>query len=350
MEDIWKQLRPWVREGKAFALATVVQVQRSSPRGVGASLAVSEDGSEFIGSVSAGCVEGDVIEAAVKTAADGRTRWREFGPEIGYPWEVSLSCGGKIRVRIDRFQDPSSASSATSEWVRAVSQALDGGQEGLLVLGEGNRLFLDGEGRLRGGAGEGRAALEETAKQRWADGEPTAEIEVAGERALFLRLAKRPRLVVVGAVHVATHLVGMAPAMGFETVVVDPRESYARPERFPVAPDRLVVAQPQAALRELKLGSGDFCVALTHDPKLDDPALLASLEADCGYVGALGSRRSHKARLERLKRLGAPPEKLSRICGPVGLDIGSRTPAEIAVSILAEMVACRNGKLATNGA
>lgn len=179
-------------------------------------------------------------------------------------------------------------------------------------------------------------ALREAARDA-AERDASGVVEV-GDGSVFLRVYAPPvRLLVVGAVHVAQALTAMARAGGLGVVVVDPRRAFATEERFPGT--RLVHAWPDEALAELAPDRRSAVVTLTHDPKLDDPALLAALESPAFYVGALGSRRTHRRRLDRLREAGAPAEALDRIHGPVGLDLGARTPGEIAVSVLAEVVA-----------
>ena len=344
MVEIWPQLSVWVKEGRRFALATVVEVQRSSPRGVGACLAVSEDGSAFLGSVSAGCVENEVIEAAMACLRDGETRWLEFGPDIGYPWEVSLTCGGKIRVRIEAHWG-AEAEGVLWDLNTRLGKLLDEKGPGVLLSSSRNHYLMEKEGREIGDSGAFSDEVIAEGRRRLAEDSESAELEIQGERIFFRRLAKRHRLIIIGAVHTSIHLTQMARALDYETVVVDPRELYAKEERFMTKPDLLICEQPGNCLPELGLGGFDYGVALSHDPKIDDPALACFLKGNCEYIGALGSRKSHGARLKRLLKLGFSEDDLNRVRGPVGLDIGSRTPGEIAVSILAEIVAVQRGKL-----
>lgn len=346
MQDIWLQLRAWRSAGERFAIATVTRASKPSPRGVGATLAVSEDGLRFIGSVSAGCVESEVIEAAVASMQDGRPRWLSFGPGQGFPWEIELSCGGKIETRVEPYPSFCDACEAA---VAALERALEGDRSGALISGQGWHVFLDRDGGVAGPLDLAPREALEIARERFENGEPTAEFDVAGERVLFRPLERRRRLFVIGASHIGLHLVGLAKSLRYEVTVVDPRESYAQAERFWVQPDALEVAWPTEVLRSSRLGRDDVVVALTHDPKIDDLALAEALRSDCGYVGALGSRRSHAARLKRLEIEGFDPAALKRIHGPVGIDIGSRTPAEIAVSVVAHLIQIRNKVIDSNG-
>lgn len=318
MQDIWPQLRKWFLERERFALATVVKASKPSPRGVGSVLAIHEDGVRFIGSVSAGCVEHEVIEAAKLCLQDGTTRWLKFGPGQGFPWEIELSCGGSIEVRVEPA--PHLRGSADSVFLEAMIRVLD---QHVPCVWKSTSVSdtLRFEGELR---------------------HETYEQEEGGERALYRFLGRRKRLFVIGASHIALHLASAAKMLQYEVIVIDPRENYAREDRFQSSPDTVHVDWPKVALANYELGGSDALVAITHDPKIDDQALSAALSTNCGYIGALGSKRSHAARLKRLERDGAEVAELGRIFGPVGIDIGSKTPAEIAVSIVAQLIQERN--------
>ncbi len=338
MEDIWPQLSTWVKNGRRFALATVIRVQRSSPRGVGACLAVSEDGSDFIGSVSAGCVENEVFETAKRCMVDGRARHLEFGPDIGYPWEVSLSCGGKIEVRVEPYWAYSN-DECNRELSRHLGELLENKSVAMLVSGRENHALFDLAGEFIAGDRSFGARHQIEALRRLKADSPSEKLEIGDESVFFRRLSPRPRIFIIGAVHIATHLVQIALTLNYETIVIDPRSAYSKVERFPIRPDILAIGHPKEVLDEFNLRGTDVGVALTHDPKIDDPALACLLKGDCGYIGALGSNRSHASRIKRLRKIGVIESDLERISGPVGLDIGSQTPAEIAVSIAAEVIA-----------
>lgn len=321
MQDIWPQLREWFVARERFALATVVKASKPSPRGVGSVLGIHEDGVRFIGSVSAGCVEHEVIEAARLCLEDGTTRWLKFGPGEGFPWEIELSCGGSIEVRVEPAPHLRSGSEETflDDVIRSLDEHVpcvwrtDGGGDSLDFCEKARRVTYE---------------------------------EVEGDaRVLYRFLGRRKRLFVIGASHIALHLASAAKMLQYEVVVIDPRESYAREDRFQSAPDEICVEWPEVALAKYELGESDALVAITHDPKIDDQSLAAALSSKCGYVGALGSKRSHAARLKRLEKKGFSEQSLARIFGPVGIDIGSKTPAEIAVSIVAQLIQERNKSL-----
>ena len=338
MHDIWPQLKPWVKAGEPFALATVVKARNPSPRGIGSVLAIDASGERFIGSVSAGCVEMEVIELARACMKDGMTRWAKFGPSQGLPWEVAFSCGGKIQVRIEPFEYDELV-------LPELISVLDNCEVATWMNGEGKQVLLREDGSLVGEESQWSADSLKLARKHLAERAETREIETEDGKLLLRSLTKPNRLFIVGAVHIAVHLVSIAKSLNYRAIVIDPRESYAQPERFEVAPYQLIRSWPEEALAAFALHELDCAAMLTHDPKIDDQALAVFLKSNCAYMGALGSKRSHAARLKRLSAAGFGEEDLRRIHGPIGLDIGSRTPAEIAISIMAEIVRVKNSIL-----
>ncbi len=301
----------WHRDGTGAALATVVQTWGSAPRRVGAQLVVAGDG-RIEGSVSGGCVEGAVIVEALEALEDGKHRMLEFGVSDEDAFAVGLACGGTIRVLVEPV------GTALPEDLLAELVAARTGRSALAYevhVGTGaRRLVRDGyPDRMR----MDRSGFED-------DGQT------------FVAVHNPPlRLIVVGAVHIAQALVPMARIVGYDPVVVDPRETFGSSDRFPG--ETIVQDWPDEAVAQLGMDARTALVLLTHDPKLDDPALQAALASDVFYIGALGSTRTHAKRVERMKAAGFSNEQIARIHGPVGLDIGAAGPAEIAVSILAEM-------------
>lgn len=282
-----------------MALATVVSTWGSAPRPRGSHMLVHEDG-RFEGSVSGGCVEGDILDTAARVIAGSPFAVKKYGVADASAWEVGLPCGGEISVMVQ----PVSAEGFDAELFDRIVEARADGQP-LTVTTD----LSTGHSDLR--------PLE------------TGEI--------FANRYDPPRrLIVVGAVQIAQSLVGLARTLGIETVVVDPRGRFLTEERFPdtTLDDRW----PDEAVEAYKPGPSTAVVTLSHDTKIDDPALVAALAANTGYVGALGSRKSHAARLQRLAEAGVSAEDLERIDGPVGLDIGAIGPAEIALSIAGAMV------------
>ncbi|MEY3000423.1 MAG: Molybdenum cofactor insertion chaperone PaoD [Verrucomicrobiota bacterium] len=329
MREIHPKILSWLEGGRPWVLATVVKAGRPAPRGAGAVMAIRPDEQLFHGSVSAGCVEAVVVETALKTLGDGKTRWERFSGEAGFPWEVGMSCGGQMTVRLDRI-DPALDSLPCT----ALATLLQEGVAGTLVMRAG-RLSVFSEGEAVGAWGDDIQSCLACFKE---SGGPVAEYDTGGGMTLLYQIVPPRRLFIVGAGHIALHLVPIAHHLGLETVVIDPRDAYLREERFLERPHRVHRDWPRAAFAAYRLGAQDAAVLLTHDPKIDDEALAVLLSGSCGYIGALGSVRSHEARRRRLERLGFAEADLSRVDAPVGIHIGSRTPAEIAISIAAGLI------------
>ncbi len=308
----------WYREGGGAALATVVQTWGSAPRRVGAQLAIGGDG-RMSGSVSGGCVEGAVIVEALEAIKDGTHRLLEFGVSDEDAFAVGLACGGTIRVLIEPVGDVLPVD-LLEELVAARAARVALAYEVNLDLGVRRLLHDSYPERMR----MDRSGFE-------ADGDT------------FVAIHNPPlRLIVVGAVHIAQALVPMARIAGYDPVLIDPRDAFASADRFPG--EVIMQDWPDEAVAELGLDARTALVLLTHDPKLDDPALQAGLAADCFYIGALGSKRTHARRVERMQAAGFSAGQIGRIHGPVGLDIGAAGPAEIALSILAQMTAVLRGR------
>lgn len=313
MDRIPEQALNWAEAGEPVALATVVETWGSSPRRAGAQLVVAGDGT-MMGSVSGGCVEGAVVVEALEALEDGRTRLLEYGVSDGDAFAVGLACGGTIKVLVEPVGPEALSLEMLRELVArragrrpvAYEVALDGSDRRLTEAGHEDRFRRDRSG-------------------------------VEDDTGRFIAIHNPPlRLVIVGAVHIAQHLVRMAIEAGFDPIVVDPREAFGSPSRFPDC--QVVNDWPDAALREIGVDARTAVVLLTHDPKLDDPALHVALGSEAFYIGALGSTQTQASRLDRLAEAGVAAEQAARIHGPVGLDIGAASPAEIAVSILAQMI------------
>ncbi|MBL3563231.1 XdhC family protein [Rhodovulum sulfidophilum] len=307
----------WHRAGQGAALATVVETWGSAPRPVGSQLAISGAGA-MAGSVSGGCVEGAVIAEALEALGDGQPRLLEFGVSDGDAFAVGLACGGRIRVLVE-----------------PVGSALPGDLLTDLVAARAARravaCLVDTESWARRLAGPEDPVLGQ------AIGERMRADRSGFEGQVFVSLHNPPlRLVVVGAVHIAQPLVQMARLAGFAPVVIDPRPAFGAAARFPG--EVVIDAWPDAALADLGLDARSAVVTLTHDPKLDDPAIMAALDSEAFYLGCLGSSRTHAGRVARLEAAGAAPGRIAAIHAPVGLEIGARTPGEIAVAILAEIL------------
>lgn len=322
----------WIEErlalGQRVALATVVQTWSSAPRTVGSHLAIAEHGA-FAGSVSGGCVEAAVIEEALAIIDGKPARVLEFDIADQQALEVGLSCGGRIHILVENLEDRRRTlfarlvASHRARQPAAVIVRIHDGARALL----GEDLFIDTDGLLA--ASDVRAAVQQALRSGRSGFVDTTE-------QLFVRAyASAAHLYLIGAVHIAQCLAPMAIQAGFDTSVIDPRRAFATPERFGSVP--LHTDWPDDALRSAGITAADAVVTLTHDPKLDDPALAFALSSPAFYIGALGSRRTHAQRIERLSGLGLG-DAARRIHGPVGLPLGGRAPAEIAVSILAHII------------
>ncbi len=319
----------WHRDGRGAAIATVTETWGSAPRPVGAMLAVSGQ-LEIAGSVSGGCVEGAVAEAALESIEDGMMRRLRFGVTSEEAFAVGLACGGNIQVWVQPVGIGQGIPESVLDCLvrnrserKAVvlATADEGGDHRLLVSGEAGKLGAQSDVALR----MDRSGTVEAQGRMW-----------------FLGVHNPPlRLAIVGGSHIAQPLAGMARLGGYEVTIIDPREAFASPARFPEM--RLVHDWPDEALRRHGLDARVAVATLTHDPKLDDAAILEALTSEVFYLGCLGSPRTHAKRLERLRRAGAAEESLIRIHAPIGLDIGARSPSEIAVAILAEMTAALRG-------
>ena len=295
----------WLEAGKRVSLAVVLSTWGSAPRAQGSYMAVTEDGA-FAGSVSGGCVEAAVISEAREMGEGDAPRLLGFGVEDESAWAVGLPCGGNIRVAVF-LPDKVLLERITACHAKRIPTAL------LLDLSSG--------------------------AQSLAEGDEAIDALPAETESVFVRVHEAPwTMIITGAVHIAQILAGMARSVGFAVTVLDPRRAFAAQERFPGI--TLVCGEPEEVLAGMKLDRRTALVSLTHVPRLDDAALRMALASSAFYVGALGSTRTHAKRCQRLEGAG----DLGRISAPVGLDIGAKTPAEIAVSILAEVIAARRGK------
>ena len=340
LDAVVAQALAWRAAGKQVALATVARTWGSSPRPAGSKLAVN-DATEFVGSVSGGCIEGAVIQEALEVMATGASRVLDFGVSDETAWEVGLACGGKVEVFVEAVAPEAGRGIAQGvlEELLAARRArravvlvtpLDGGPHRVVPVGAVGPVGESSPEPLA-------AAVAQVARRDQAE-----VVEGAGGAQLLEPHNPPLRLIVVGAVHVAQPLAEMAALAGFAVTIVDPRRAFATEARFPG--QTLVVSWPDAAIAELAPDARTAVVTLTHDPKLDDPALIAALGSPAFYIGCLGSKKTHGARRVRLGEQGAGAAALDRLHGPVGLSIGARTPAEIAVSVLAQIIAALRGE------
>ncbi|MFJ4340793.1 XdhC family protein [Streptomyces sp. NPDC088915] len=349
MLDIAEELHRWVEQGRAFAVATVVAVGGSAPRQPGAALAVDGEGTA-IGSVSGGCVEGAVYDLCVQALEDGRTVVERFGYSDEDAFAVGLTCGGIIDILVTPVRGgvfPAALAAAVEGEAAALARIVSGPDD---LLGQALLVRPDGsyEGKLGGhpeldrtAAGEARAMLD-------AGRTGTVEIGEDGSRCgqpltlLVESSVPAPRMIVFGAIDFAAALVRVGKFLGYHVTVCDARPVFATPARFPEA-DEIVVEWPHRYLESTDVDGRTVLCVLTHDAKFDVPLLQVALRLPVAYVGAMGSRRTHLDRNERLREVGVTEIELARLRSPIGLDLGARTPEETALSIGAEIVAHRRG-------
>ncbi len=335
MKEIVDDVRAWAARGERAAVATVIEVYRSAPRPPGAKMAVSSAGT-ISGAVSGGCVESAVVDLAERILGGEAPRLEHFGYADEEAWDVGLPCGGEIDVWVEPWGHDRLAELARAGERAAQVTRLDASAARMLVRADGAV-----EGSL--GADElDREAAAAAEELMWAE---RSERRTIGDVALFVDVVHPPpRLLVVGAVDFAASVCELARAAGLRPFVIDPRARFATAERFPDA-EEVVVAWPAEGFA--RLGGLDRATAvavLTHDPKLDDDALVAALRSDAGYVGAMGSRKAQAVRRERLLAAGLGEAELERLSAPIGLDLGATSAQETALSIVAEVVAHRHGR------
>ncbi|GKY90208.1 XdhC family protein [Sinisalibacter aestuarii] len=311
-DDIPETALAWHRAGKEAVLATVVQTWGSAPRPVGSQLAISGAG-EIQGSVSGGCVEGAVVTEALEALGDGGARLLSYGVSDETAFSVGLACGGTIRVLVEPV------GAALPEAMLAEIVAARAARQPLAYV-------VNTESWVRRIAGPPAFAARFRADRSG----------IEEDDATFVAIHNPPlRMVIVGAVHIAQALVPMARIAGYDPVIIDPRGAFAAEHRFPGEDIREDF--PDEVLPALGLDARTAVVTLSHDPKIDDPAIEAALGAEVFYLGSLGSTRTHARRVERLQAKGYTADQIARIHAPVGLDIGAKSPGEIAVSIMAQV-------------
>lgn len=337
MFDIIETVDSWLAQNRPVALATVTKTWGSAPRREGSKMVVSTD-LAMAGSVSGGCVEGAVIEEAIAGLDDKQPRLLKFGVADDTAWSVGLTCGGKIHVFVETLN---------VEWWTLLEQRIKNDQlTTTITVLEGDlagqkAMFGDSDEVLYQTVGlDGNhissmqqlvATTHRSGQMTWQDTEIMVDVH-----------NPRPHLIIIGGVHVGIPLQAFARNLGFRVSIIDPRKAFATQERFPEV-ETILHSYPDKALPQLGLDRNTYLAVLTHDPKIDDKALIAALPTDVPYVGVLSSHRTHAKRTKRLQEAGISDELIERIYTPIGIDLGSLTPEEIALGIMAEIVAVRNG-------
>jgi xanthine dehydrogenase accessory factor len=349
VREILPEIGRWYAAGTPFGLATVVGVSRSAPRGPGAAMAVGP-GDEVVGSVSGGCVEGAVFELAKEVVETGRARRETFGYSDADAFAVGLSCGGEISLLVravtPRLDPVLGRVAASVREGRPVAVATVAG--GPAALGAVRAVWPDDAAGTLGTEGLDVAVTADARGElaRGATGErhygPDGERRGDAVTVFVQSFAPPPRMLVFGAIDFAAAVAGIGGFLGYRVTVCDARPVFATPKRFPQGVE-VVVDWPHRYLRSTEVDGRTVICVLTHDPKFDVPVLEAALRSPAAYVGVMGSRRTHDERLALLREEGLTWEELSRLRSPIGLDLGARTPQEVAVSVAAEIVALRWG-------
>jgi xanthine dehydrogenase accessory factor len=336
MQELLEQVAAWQAAGERVGLATVIRVLGSAPRPVGAKMVVSSSG-RMAGSVSGGCVETTVFEE-LQAVLEGEPPHRiQFGITEDMIWDVGLACGGTIDVFLQEID---------AELVTSLRHYLDTRDAfALITVVSGQEAMGQVAVAAQGGVtwGDPTDEAEATARKLIADRAESGSLCELGTGAeIFVEpFLGPPELVIIGGVHVAIPLVRFAKELGFRVTVVDPRAKFANRERFPDA-DEVLLEWPDEALAHLDVNEATYIALLTHDPKIDEPTLATALKTEAQYIGAIGSRGTHAQRFERMAKWGVTPEQLGRVYGPIGLDLGGKSPGETALSIIAEVVAVKN--------
>ncbi len=331
MRDILDQIAKWWDADETFGLATVVRTFSSAPREPGAALAVSPEG-EVVGSVSGGCVEGAVYELAAEVIASGRPVLQRYGVSDDTAFSVGLTCGGIIDIFVEPISKeryPDFGDTARAVWAgEPVAVAT------VIELGSGDRLDQATDDDARGMLAQGLTGV----RHYGADGERRMD-----ELSVFVQsFAPPPRMLVFGAIDFAAAVARIGKFLGYRVTVCDARPVFATTARFPDA-DEVVTDWPHRYLSGITTDERTVICVLTHDPKFDVPVLEVALRAPAAYIGAMGSRRTHEDRMDRLREAGMTEDELARLRSPVGLDLGARTPEETAVAIAAELIQLRWG-------
>lgn len=317
MRDVMTEVKAWLERGDPVAVATVISTWGSAPRPAGSRMAISQSG-KIAGSVSGGCLEGEVFEQAQAILTGKPAKLFHYGVSDDLAWTVGLSCGGEIDVLVEPLAPAH----------RDLMAALDAETPVVLLTDVG--------------ATPGARDLLTPADPDVAD-LLNRENAVRKDGVFLEPFPRPPELFIFGGSHVAIPLTRLASAIGFRVTVVDARSKFADKDRFPEA-RRVIHAWPDEVLKDLLMDGSTYVVILTHDPKFDDPTITAALRGRPRYIGAIGSKKTHRDRVARLVTAGANPTDIERVHAPIGLDLGAQTAEETALAILAQMVAVRHGR------
>ena len=323
-KEIYSKILKWLKDKKEVAIANVIETWGSSPRPVGSIMAISNT-NEIIGSVSGGCVENFVFGKALDVIKNNKVETLEFGVSNSEAWEVGLTCGGKIKVFVEKI------SYSDIDYIKRINSAFTDNKNILVAtrLKDGKRKILNDTENL-------------SFKNNFHINNETTKsgLKILANEAWFLKNFKNNiKVIIIGAVHIAEPLIKFLNSLAYEVLLIDPRSTFNEKKYVDV---KIYKEWPDEALKKIKIDQSTAIITLTHDPKLDDPALLYSLKTDAFYIGCLGSNKTHNSRILRLKKKDINEKKLSRLNGPIGIDIGAKTPTEIAISIISQIIKTKN--------
>jgi len=341
MKEFVDTIEKWQGASVPFAIATVIKTWGSSPRPVGSQMLIAENG-EIAGSVSGGCVEGFVAQEAMEVLKTDAPKYLEYGVTDDDAWAVGLSCGGRIEIMLE--PSPAHAQdSSEHDAFNALFDCLKSNSPCIWISNyskEGNSHYAlkpDGKGAGTKMTGNilaiGKEAYDHRAHQLVEDDSGRTFIQV---------FPGRSRMFIIGVAHITTHLISLASQFDFETVVIDPRSFFTENTQFIKVPDQTFKEYPAQVLKNFNIDAYSYAVILSHDPKIDDNALEVLLRSDVAYIGALGSKKTHAKRINRLKEKGFTDEEIARIRAPIGIDINAKSPQEIALAVMGEIIAEKN--------
>ncbi len=338
MKEYLSQINTFLKENKKLVIATVVKTWGSAPRQVGACMIVSDDG-DILGSVSGGCVEGAVLKKAAEVFTDGQPQYLKFNVSDNTAWSVGLSCGGALDVFVEMFL----AHSSPDIW-RELQISFENNKRVAIYASLAEKMpplkFLRTvEGKI---IGNNPDVVMEKYLDSASTPAKTQTFELENQLYLTQVFPKKSKLIIIGSTHITVDLVAFAHDFDFETIVIDPRGVFTEKINYPVRPSQMITDWPAEILPAYDLDESAFGILLTHDPKIDDQAMHIFLNSEMAYIGALGSKKSHEKRVQRLKEAGFSEDLIRKIHAPIGLDIHARTAKEISLSIMAELIKIRN--------
>ena len=336
MRDLVEGIKKWERSNKQFCIATVIETWHSAPRPRGSSMIISSN-REMMGSVSGGCVEKSVVEATKEIFENSKPKLLAYGVVDEDAWRVGLSCGGRIEVFVEKF--PSISSEAEKKLWQKLEHKLRSNEAVVWVSEINNEISKH---YLVEAAGHNNKNLIHDEAIKLLERGTSQIFEIDDKRYFAHVFSKRKRLLMIGSAHITSELLRLANIYDFETIVIDPRDTFATKTEQVVKPDRLIVKWPQEVLENLYPDKNTFAVILSHDPKIDDAALEILLKKEIPYIGALGSKKTHEKRKTRLLEKGFTEAEIARIHGPVGININAQTAGEIALSIMGEIIKVKN--------